>query len=166
MIPAWLETSLFWIIQVVMLVGLFGLIVPIFPGLVVIWLGALGYGVAYGFSTLGWIIFAVITAIMLTGTVVDNILMGAGARKGGAAWSSIIIALIAGLIGTLLFPPLGGLVAAPLAVFALEYFRHRDRDAAWSAVRGLALGWGLTFIVRFGMGIVMMGLWWIWVWKG
>jgi uncharacterized protein YqgC (DUF456 family) len=31
-----------------MLVGLFGLIVPVFPGLVVMWLAALGYGVASG----------------------------------------------------------------------------------------------------------------------
>lgn len=164
--PAWLETSLFWIIQAVMLAGLFGLIVPLFPGLVVIWLGALGYGVAHGFGSLGWIVFAIITALMLIGTVVDNLLMGAGARKGGAAWSSILLALVAGLLGTLLFPPLGGLITAPLAVFGLEYLRHRDRTTAWNAVRGLALGWGLTFIVRFLMGLVMVGLWWIWVWQG
>ncbi|MFZ5808170.1 MAG: DUF456 domain-containing protein [Chloroflexota bacterium] len=166
MMPAWLEASLFWVVQVVMLVGLFGLVVPVFPGLVVIWLGGLGYGVAQGFSTLGWVIFAILTVIMLAGTVVDNLLMGAGARQGGAAWSSILLALAAGVVGTIAFPPLGGLIAAPLAVFALEYLRHRDGGKAWSAVRGLALGWGLTFLVRFAMGLVMMALWWIWVWKG
>jgi uncharacterized protein YqgC (DUF456 family) len=51
--PEWLVLSRFWIILVVMLVGLFGLVVPVFPGITVIWLAALGYGVWSGFSTLG-----------------------------------------------------------------------------------------------------------------
>jgi len=37
---------------------------------------------------------------------------------------------------------------------------------AWESLRGLATGWGLSFVVRFGIGVVMMCLWWLWVWKG
>jgi hypothetical protein len=51
----------------VMLVGLFGLAVPIVPGLVIMWLGALGYGLFAGFGVLGWIMFALITILMIAG---------------------------------------------------------------------------------------------------
>lgn len=164
--PDWLNISIFGLAQIFMLVGLFGLIIPVFPGIVIIWLAALGYGIASGFSTVGIVIFAILTLLMIGGTLVDNVLMGVGARKGGASWLTIGIALAAGVIGTFVFPPFGGIIAAPAAVLLLEFNRLRDWQKAWEALRGLARGWGLSFIVRFGIGAVMMVLWWVWAWLG
>jgi uncharacterized protein YqgC (DUF456 family) len=162
----WLEASIFGITQFFMLVGLFGLVVPIFPGTVIMWLAALGYGLVAGFGTLGVVIFVILTLLMLASTVMDNLMMGVGARQGGASWKTIAVALLAGVVGTIIFPPFGGIIAAPVAVFVLEYTRLGSREKAWEALRGLATGWGLSFILRFGIGIVMMLLWWLWVWKG
>jgi len=163
-LPDWLNISIFGLTQFFMLVGLFGLIVPVFPGIIIMWLAALGYGITTGFSTAGIVIFVILTLLMISGTLVDNVLMGAGARKGGASWLTIGAALIAGVVGTFAFPPLGGIIAAPAAVLLLEYFRVRDWQKAWEALRGLAKGWGFSFIARFGIGLVMMVFWWIWVW--
>lgn len=149
-----------------MLVGLFGLIVPVFPGIVIMWLAALGYGVVSSFSTAGIVIFVILTLLMIGGTLVDNVLMGVGARKGGASWLTIGVALVAGVLGTFIFPPIGGLIAAPAAVLLLEFNRVRDWQKAWEALRGLATGWGISFLARFGIGAVMMILWWVWVWIG
>jgi uncharacterized protein YqgC (DUF456 family) len=160
--PAWLSTSIFWITLIIMLVGLFGLIVPVFPGIMVIWLAALGYGVATGFTTLGWVLFAVITILFITGATIVNILMGAKARKEGAAWSSLALGVLAGILGTIFFPPIGGLIAAPLAVFLLEYIRQRDFKRALTTLRGLAIGWGSAFVVRFLIGSAMIGIWLVW----
>ena len=160
--PEWLTISIFTIIQVFMLVGLLGLVIPVYPGTVVMWLAALGYGIVSGFSTLGIVLFVIITLLMLVSTVIDNVLMSMGARQGGAAWKSILLAVAAGLIGTIIFPPIGGLIAAPLVVLVLEYRRHRDWEKAFLALRGMAVGWGLAFVVRFGLGLLMIILWVIW----
>ena len=164
--PHWLETTVIVLVQIFVLIGLFGLIVPIFPGLVIMWLAILGYGIAVGFSTLGIILFVIITILMIIGSWIDNIMMGAGARKGGAAWLTILIALVAGIAGTILVPPIGGIIAAPLSIFLLEWLRMKDAKKAWRAFAGLTTGWGLSFVTRFGIGVVMMLLWWLWVWKG
>lgn len=161
-----IDISIFGVVQFLMLVGLFGLVIPLFPGVVVMWLAALGYGVLKGFSTLGIVLFVMITLLMIVATTVDNILMGVGARKGGASWLAILVALVAGVLGTLIFPPFGGIVAAPLAILLLEYLRVRDLNKAWLALRGLATGFGLSFVARFGIGLLIMGLWWVWVWQG
>jgi len=160
--PAWLDASIFWITLIIMAVGLFGLIVPIFPGITVIWLAALGYGVITGFSTLGWVLFAVITVLLIVGVTIDNVLMGAKARKEGAAWSSLALGWLAGILGTLLLPPLGGIIAAPLVVLLLEYLRQRDFNKALASLRGLAIGWGASFVVRFFIGLAMIGIWLVW----
>ena len=145
-----------------MLVGLALLIIPIFPGITVIWVAALLYGIVTGFDTLGIVILVLITVGMIIGVSADNVLMGAGARQGGASWLTIGVALIAGIAGTILFPPIGGLIAIPLAIFLLELLRNREWRSAWRATRGVALGWGLSFLVRFGIGLVMISAWLIW----
>ena len=160
--PEWLQLTRFGVVLLFMLVGLFGLIVPVFPGIVIIWLAALGYGVVSGFTTLGWWLFGAITVLMVIGTLVDNVLVGAGAVKGGAAMSSMWLGIAAGVVGTLAFPPIGGLIAAPLVVLIMEYRRHRDWEKAFLALRGMAVGWGLAFVVRFGLGLLMIILWVIW----
>jgi len=160
--PAWLDASIFWITLIIMAVGLFGLIVPIFPGITVIWLASLGYGVITGFSTLGWVLFAVITVLLIVGVTIDNVLMGAKARKEGAAWSSLALGWLAGILGTILLPPLGGIIAAPLVVLLLEYLRQRDFNKALASLRGLAIGWGASFVVRFFIGLAMIGIWLVW----
>ena len=160
--PAWLSTTIFWTTLVIMLVGLFGLIVPVFPGILVIWLAALGYGVATGFTTLGWVLFAVITVLFITGAVIDNVLMSAKAHKEGAAWSTLILGVLAGILGTIFFPPIGGLIAAPVVVLLLEYIRQRDFKKALLTLRGLAIGWGSAFVVRFFIGAAMIGVWLVW----
>jgi hypothetical protein len=145
-----------------MLFGLFGLIIPIFPGNVVMWLAALIYGLVFGFGRLGGVIFAIITLLMLVAVSADNLLMGAKAREKGAAWKSIILALIAGIIGTIVFPPIGGLIAAPLVLYLVELQRLGDAEKAKTVVKALLIGWGLASIVRFGLGVVMFALWGIW----
>lgn len=148
----------------VMLVGLAGLIIPIFPGLVVIWIAALIFGILTGFTTLGWVIFAVLTVLMVVGNVADNIMMGTKARQGGASWLSIILGLLAGILGSLLFPPIGGIIGAPLVLFLAEYMRQRQVDKAFASTRALLIGWGWSFVIRFIIGLVMIGLWMIWAW--
>jgi len=160
----WLNISVFGITLLVMLVGLVGLVVPIFPGIFVIWLAALGYGIVMGFNTVGVVFFVLISLLMLGGVTVDNVLMGVGARRGGASWLSIGLGLLAGVIGTLLVPPIGGLITAPLAILLAEYVRVKDWDKVFAAVRGLATGWGLSFLARLGIGLLMIVLWGFWVW--
>ncbi len=157
-----LPSLTFGLTALLMLVGLLGQIVPIFPGIVVIWVTALAYGVVTSFTPFGWVMFGLITVLMLIGTTIDNILMGAGARQGGASWASLGIMLVAGTLGTIFFPPFGGLIAMPLSVLLYEYYKQRDWRKAWRAVGGLASGWGLSFFVRFGISVVMVGLWLIW----
>ena len=162
--PEWLQTSTEILTLGVMLVGLFGLVIPIFPGGVVIWLAALGYGLLTGFAPPGIVFFVLISILMIASALADNILMGTKAYQEGASWWSILIALFAGAVVTLLLPPFGGLIAAPIALYLAEYVRRRDWEQAIKVTRGMLIGCGWAFFVRFGLGIVKIGLWAAWAW--
>lgn len=160
----WLETFSTIFTLAIMLVGLLGLIIPVFPGGIIIWLAALGYGLFNGFDTAGKIIFIIITLLAIVSTLADNILMGSKARQEGASWWSLIIAMVAGTVVTFLAPPFGGLIAAPIALYLAEYVRRRDWDQALKVTRGLLVGCGWAFFVRFGLGTLKIGLWALWAW--
>jgi len=161
-VPVWLESTINILIILTMVVGQLGLIIPIFPGNVVIWVAALVYGIAFGFGRLGGILFGVITLLLLAAVTADNILMGAKAREKGADWGSIFAALAAGVIFTFVFPPLGGVVAAPLVLYLMEFRRLGESKQATEVVKALVLGLGLSFIARFLLGLLMIGLWAVW----
>lgn len=151
------------VVLAVMMIGLLSLLTTIIPGLVIIWAAALVYGLVEGFTLVSGILFAVITTLMLAGGLADNLLMGASARSTGASWLSIGAALLAGLAGSLVWPPFGGLLAALGALFLLEYLRLRDVNQAWNSTRSMAAGCGWAVAVRLLIGMVMIGLWLVWV---
>lgn len=149
----------------IMLFGLFSLVfLPILPGLVIIWAGALIFGLVNGFNTiLGIIFFIAISLLMIAGSLVDNLLMGTSARKTGASWAAITIALTAGMIGSIFLPLFGGILLSLVALFAFEFFRQRDWRSALNSTRGMALGCGWSVAARLAIGVVMIGLYLAWV---
>jgi uncharacterized protein YqgC (DUF456 family) len=147
----------------VMLFGLISLIIPIMPGLTIIWVAVLVYAILTGLNWGTGIIFAIITILMLVGGFVDQLFMSAGAKKTGASWLAIGVAIVAGLVGSFIWPPLGGILLALLGIFVVEIVRVRDLRKAWESTRGMALGFGAAVFVRMGMGVVMISLWGLWV---
>jgi len=156
------NVTLHILVGLTMVVGWLSLLIVIVPGLVIMWVGALGYGIATGFGTTGWIIFAIMTVLMIVGSLIDNFLMGASARQKGASWWSLGAAWVGAIIGTIILPPIGGLIFALLALFTVEYFRLKDTKQAFDSSTSLATGCGWAVGVRLAIGFVMLILWVLW----
>lgn len=157
-----LTTAFPWIIGGVMLAGLAMLVLPILPGLWVMWIAALVYAIVTGFDTAAIIFMVIITILTVVGGLMDNILMGANARVSGASWLAIGVALVGAVIGSILLPPIGGLIFAIAGIFLVEYLRIKDWRKALESTKGLALGCGWGVIARFGFGVLVMLVWLLW----
>jgi len=164
----WLEILFQSVTLAFMLVGLLGLIIPIFPGLLVMWLAATVYAViealAGNVSTMDWVVFAVMTLLMMSGEVVDNVIVARKARESGTSWVSIGAGYAAALLASLFLTPLAGILATPVGMFVAEYVRLRDWRRALASTRGWLVGFGWSFAARFGIGVVMILLWLLWIW--
>jgi uncharacterized protein len=151
-----------------LLIGLLGLIVPVFPGLVVMWLGTLVYALIQGaagrMTGWDWFLFGWITVLMVVGSVADNLIIARKMRDQYIPWSSILWAFAAGIIASFFLTPLGGLIAAPLGLFLAEMNRLKDRSAAIASTKAYMIGWGWAFGARFIIGLMMIGSWMLWAW--
>jgi uncharacterized protein YqgC (DUF456 family) len=153
------------LIGTLMVISLFALLVPVFPGLTVIWGLALFYGIVVGFQSLGWVawlIFIFMTLLMLFGNIVDNLITGKQAYDSGASPWSIAVAIVAGVISSIIWTPVGGLLIAPLALFLIEFYRLRDWKKSLASTKAWLIGLGWAFILRFLVGVAMIGMWLIW----
>jgi len=166
--PDFLDVILEIFTLFVLLVGLLGLIVPVFPGLTIMWLGALVYALfqnAAGQMTgWDWFLFAIITLLMIGGNILDNVIIAYKMRDKYIPWSSIIWAFTAGIVASLFLTPLVGLVAAPVGLFLAELRRLKDRDAAIDSTKTYMVGWGWAFGARFLIGLAITGFWMLSAW--
>ncbi len=149
-----------------MAIGLAGTLVPFFPGVIIIWLSILGYGLLHGFVLFSGILFGLITLLMIASTLVDNFLMGASARKRGTSWLSLILSMVGLLVASVLWTPLGGVLVSFLIVFLIEMIRFRDVRRAFDSIKAMAIGCGWTGVARFAIGLTMIGLWAVWYFFG
>lgn len=146
----------------IMLAGLLSLFTLILPGLVIIWVGPLIYGLITGFTWPTGILFGFITVLMLFGNIADNLMMGASARVKGASWLAIGVAMVAAVVGTLVFPPFGGIIASLVGIFAVEMIRLKEVPQALESMKGMAQGCGWGLVLRFVIGLIMIFWWIIW----
>ena len=153
------------VVLLTMVAGLISLLTFIIPGLTIIWISALIYGLLIGFNTVSSILFALITALMLFGNVVDQLLMGVKAKNSGASWLSIFLSTGAAFIFSILFPPFGGLIAAMVVLMTMEIVRLKDWRRAAHSSKEMALGCVSAVAIRFGIGLIMIGIWIFWVWQ-
>ncbi len=162
----WTQVVLQTLTLFALLVGLFGVLIPVFPGLVIMWLAALFYALmenaADRMPWYDWALFTLITVLMVIGNIIDNIIMTRRMRGHSIPWKAIAFAFVVGIVASLFLTPIFGLVASPLALFAAEFLRMRDVRQAFSSARTYMIAWGWSFAAVFGVGVLMLLIWLLW----
>jgi uncharacterized protein YqgC (DUF456 family) len=148
---------------VLMLIGLMGTVLPVLPDLPLVWVAALGYGLIVGWGEHGGLLFGLISVLGVIGILSEVWVSGAGARRGGASFVSTLGGIALGLAGLLVAGPIGLVVGMLAGTFVLEYVRHQDVDLALRATLGIGIGYGLSVVVKFMLGLAMIALWIVWL---
>jgi uncharacterized protein YqgC (DUF456 family) len=132
------------------------------------WLAALVYALIQNARGLmngwDWFLLFLMTLLMITGNIVDNLIIASKMRDKYIPWSSILLAFAAGILVSIFLTPIIGLIASPVALLVVEYIRLRDRKKAFDSTKTYVIGAGWAFLARFVIGLLMVGLWMLWAW--
>jgi uncharacterized protein YqgC (DUF456 family) len=145
-----------------MATGLAGCILPVVPGLGLIWLGGLVFGLVLGFGTPGLVAMAVMTVLLVLGTSAPYVLPQLAGRRTGASKRAIVAGVLLGIVGFFALPVIGAILGALLGVFATEWAIRKDRLQAWVSTKGVLVGWGLGALVQATAGFLMTCTWILW----
>jgi uncharacterized protein YqgC (DUF456 family) len=157
------ETLVTILAGILMVLGLVGIVAPVLPGLILIWLAALGYGLLAGWGASGPWLFAVITIFGAAGMGSELWVTGAGARAAGASLWSVVAGAAIAVIGFIFFNFVGALVGLVAGTLLAEYYRLRNWRKALASAGGTAAGCGVSYGVKVLLGVAMIGAWVAWV---
>ena len=140
------------------LVGVVGTVVPILPGMLLVWFTVIVYAWRTGFEAVGWLSIIFITIIALV-TGLSNIWLPLlGAQKTGAAKRALFLGIVGAIVGTFVIPIpiLGTVIGYAIGVFLGEFMKVRDWRLALKSSLGGVAGWGVSTIVEIIGALVIL----------
>jgi uncharacterized protein YqgC (DUF456 family) len=153
-----LQSFTFGLIVVFIILGIIGIIVPLLPGIILIYMAVLTYVWAYGMETLGWVSFIIITLIALVTGTSDLWMSLLGAKSGGASGRSLLYGTVGAIVGSFFAPLIGTLIGYAVGLLLGEYQRHGDWAVAWKASAGGLAGWGVATAVQLAGGLIILAI--------
>jgi uncharacterized protein YqgC (DUF456 family) len=142
------------LIALLMLIGTLGIVLPVLPGLLLVWAGALIWAIEQQTQT-GWIVLGVATVAYAVGLVSQYVFPGRRMKAAGIRSRTILVALVAGVVGFFVIPVVGAPLAFVGAVYGLERLRLRESAQAWSAtkhaLRAVSLNIGIELATALGI---------------
>jgi uncharacterized protein YqgC (DUF456 family) len=150
--------ALLWILAVVLvLVGIAGTVLPMLPGVPLVFAGLLAAAWAGGFETVGWPVLAVLGLLTLASFVVEIGASSIGARRAGASRAAMIGAAVGALVG--IFFGLPGLLLGPFVGAALGQLTARGSIVEAGQVgAGAWVGFLLGSAAKLALAVLMVGV--------
>lgn len=153
------------LVAVLFIAGLIGSVLPAFPGVVLILVGAVVHGLATGFDPIGPGRLVILAAMMAAAYGLDYAAGALGVKRfGGSGWAvagavlGTLVGIFFGLPGLLLGPLVGSLLA--------EYVYTRQLDSSARAAVGTVVGLLVGAVAKVGLALAMVALFVFWVWRG
>lgn len=147
------------LVGVAMVAGLVGVLVPVIPGLLLIWAAGLWWAIADGGGAARWTVLGVLTALLLVGTVTKYVLPARSASARGAPVSTLVFGALGAVVGFFVIPVVGVLVGGVAGIYLAEYVRLRDGGRAWTSTRAALVAIGIGMLVELTAGVLMIGAW-------
>ena len=158
-----LISSFVWIL---ILIGLIGVVVPVLPGIGLIFSGIFLYAWYFGFGEIGIMTLVVLGIITLLSMVVDYLASAYGAARFGSSKWGIAGAVIGGLLGFLILNLPGLLLGLFFGAVAGElFFAKKDTEASLRAGWGSLLGFFGGTVLKLVLAVAMIATFMIQIWS-
>lgn len=147
-----------WIAAVLLMgVGILGTVIPMIPGLPMIFAGAWLAAFIDHYDKINVWVVVLLGLLMLIGLAIDWIAQTMGAKKAGATKLGIVGSLIGTFVG--IFTGLWGLIFMPLLGAAIgEFIDHQDMLRSGKVGFATWLGMIIGTVVKLALAFTMIGV--------
>ncbi|MBM7416407.1 MULTISPECIES: DUF456 domain-containing protein [Nocardiaceae] len=146
------------LVGLVVLIGLIGIVVPVLPGVVLIF-AAIGVWAFVVGTASAWTVFGIATALLVASGVVKYLWPGRRLKSAGVPTRSIVAGGVVGIIGFFVVPVVGLFLGFPLGVYAAELPRARTSGSAWQSTVHATKAVGLSILVELFGALMAAGVW-------
>jgi uncharacterized protein YqgC (DUF456 family) len=143
---------------VLIVVGLVGVVVPLLPGLILVWAGIALWSLSHG-GEAGWLVLAAASLVLALGLFAKYALPGRRLRDVGVPWTTLTFGVVLGVFGFFVIPVFGLPLGFVLGVYLAEAARLNSFAAAWPSTRSAVAAVGLSLLIELGAGLIATAIW-------
>ncbi len=145
------------LVGLAIVVGLVGIVLPVLPGTLLILAAVLVWALEVSSGT-GWLVFAVATTFLATGTVVKYVVPGRRLSTRGVPTSTLLAGGLLGAVGFFVVPVVGLILGFVLGIYLAELARLGARDA-WPATKHALKAVGLSMLIELSAALLAGATW-------
>lgn len=150
------------LVAAAIIVGIFGTILPIIPGVWLAWAATLAFGIAEGFGALGVVAFIVITGLAIWGTYLGFRIPQRQSADDGLRIVEQLLAAVLGIIGMFVIPVVGLPIGFAVGVFLLRWRSTADVTQAMASTKRILKAMVKASAAQCGCAIGILIVWGVW----
>ncbi len=154
-----LSTAVTVLAGIGILVGLFGTVLPVLPGLVLCWVSVLVWAIVADAGWGRWLVLGLVTVFVVVGTVVKYAWPGRNLKQSGVPNLSLFAGLVLGIVGFFVVPLVGLPIGFVLGVWLAEAARLKDFRTAWPPTWAALKATGLSVMIELAAGMAVAVTW-------
>lgn len=145
-----------WLLIIFLVIGLFGTFIPLLPGLWLMCISILAYGVFDGWHDYSISFFVVSLILAILGNLVDFGGSVLGAKKFGASSIGSIGTIVGGIVGSVLAKVPGAFLGGIFGTLFGELYHKKSVKSAMKASAGTMVGMAVSALAQFLIGLVLL----------
>jgi len=143
-----------------MIVGVFGVVVPMLPGLLLCWLSVIVWAIFGGADGWGrWVAVAVATLIAAAGITLKYLWPGRNLKRSDVPNRSLLAGGLLGIVGFFLIPVVGLPIGFIVGIWVAERMRLGAFDAAWPSTKHALKAAGLAMLIELTAAVTIAVTW-------
>lgn len=146
------------LVGAVILVGIVGVVVPVLPGVLLVWLAVLVWAFASDADS-RWLVFGLVTAIAAASQVIKFLIPGRRMKAAGIPTRTLLWGVGVGIVGLFVIPIVGALVGFVLGVYLAERTRLGSHEQAWPSTTAAMRGALLSIAIEFVAAALCAAIW-------
>lgn len=137
-------------------VGLFGIVVPVVPGTILVALG-IGIWASEQGSVTSWTVFGVAAAFLVSGALLKYAVPGRRLKR-TVPTSILVVAGLCAVVGFFVIPVVGALVGFPIGIYLAELVRV-GVDRAWPSTKEALKAVGVSILIELAAALAATTVW-------
>jgi uncharacterized protein YqgC (DUF456 family) len=146
------------LVALIMVAGLIGIVIPLLPGLLLVWAAVLLWATEAQ-STGGWVILGIATVLALCGSILQYVLPGRRMARAGVRTSSTLAGAALGFVGFFVLPIIGAPLGFALGIYLAERVKLGSHVTAWPSTRQALKAIALSVGIELLTGLAIATTW-------
>jgi uncharacterized protein len=146
------------LVAVAIAVGLIGIVVPLLPGLLLVYAAILVWAVVEHNVT-SWVTLGVVTALVGATMLIKYTWPMKRMRAADVGTGALLAGAVLGIIGFFVVPVVGLVIGFVLGVYLAELAHRRDQRVAWTSTKHALKGVALSVLVELAGALLATTAW-------